>query len=603
MMRKILTPTLAAAFLAAVGTAIAQPTVAWTSDTTLGGESRSTAWSPDGTQVVVGTAFFQGTVRAYNASTGLQTWSYMFPFANDRIKDFQYSPDGTILYIYLRAQGANPGGVNNRVARLNPTNGTPIGTDWVPNPSLTSAFTNLGGISLNGDGTRLAFSQVGNRVLTIFDTSDGSVVAETANLPGTGTAALSWDPTGPRIAVLTQGSAPDRGVHIYTLSGSALTLTGSSPDFGANPTWVRWAPNGSFIAVRGSNNISIVDPNNITGPITTLVSGITFTFNAMIAVSNDSSKIATAFGASGMGVYDASDGSVIGTITGLGGLRPVAFNPAGDSVVTANSSGTTYRIDGFGPPAPEVGGTIFWEGPNSGPLPRLMVAWRTNEGSVVVPTVVIDVAPVNWQVRTVGPLVDGDTDSLVWQNTDLGFSIPGLIAYWNLDTDGTPTPGGTGGAPPSIDWEIRAFRDLSDNGISDVLWVNTANDLVAIWYRDEDGNVAGTATVGTVPTGWSLVTAGTENRIFFQNDSTSLVAYWSLDAAGVVTGTTTVGVPGPDWILEGFGQFDASSALLFRNTSSNLLAYWDIDSAGVVTGTGTLGEAPAGWFILGVGRL
>jgi hypothetical protein len=68
----------------------------------------------------------------------------------------------------------------------------------------------------------------------------------------------------------------------------------------------------------GSNNISIVDPNNITGPITTLVSGITFTFNAMVAVSNDSSKIATAFG-SNVGVYDASDGSVIGTIGGLGG--------------------------------------------------------------------------------------------------------------------------------------------------------------------------------------------------------------------------------------------------------------------------------------------
>jgi hypothetical protein len=543
-------------------------------------------------------------VRAYNASTGLQTWSYVFPFANDRIKDFQYSPDGSILYIYIRAQGANPGGVNNRVARLNPADGTPIGTDWVPNPSLTSPFTNLGGISLNSDGTRLAFSQVGNRVLTVFDTSDGSVVAEIANLPGTGTAALSWDPTGPRIAVLTQGSAPDRAVHIYTLSGNTLTLTGSSPDFGANPTWVRWAPNGSFIAVRGASNISIVDPNNITAPITTLVSGIPFTFNAMIAVSNDSSKIATTFGASGMGVYDASDGSVIGTITGLGGLRPIAFNPAGDSVVTANSSGTTYRIDGFGPPAPAVGGTIFWEGPNQGQLPRLMVGWRTQNGNVVLPTVVIDVAPANWQVRAVGSLVPGPTDSLIWQNTDPGFSIPGLIAYWNLDTNGTPSPGGTGGAPPSINWHVKAFRDLNGDGVSDVLWLNTVTDLIAIWYRDSGGNVTGTASVDFVPSGWQLVTAGTDNRLFFQNTSTTQVAYWTLNNTGAVTGTTSVGIPGSGWSLQGFGAFNTGDpALLFLNTGSNQLAYWQINASGTVTGTGTLGEAPAGWFIIGVGTL
>ncbi|MFN7172001.1 MAG: WD40 repeat domain-containing protein [Fimbriimonadaceae bacterium] len=591
-----------AGLLATAGSA--QPTLAWTGSTSIGSNARSIAWSPNGMQIVTARAISVKVVHAYNAGTGVQEWTYEFPLANDRVNDFAYSPDSSILYCFVRANSNNPpDGINNRVGRLNPTTGLPIGPDWVPSPSANSTGSTFGGVSLNAAGTRLAFAQIGNRVLTVYDTSDGSVIAQKDDLPGANTTNVSMSPSGSQLVVGTTGTDPLRAVHIYNVAPGSITLVGSSPDLGINPLWVEWAPNGSFIAARTATQIFKFDPNNITAPPVELVSGLTSNFNGMLAISPDSTKIGMTLNNSGVGVYSATDGSVIGTLDGLGITRPIAFSPDGSSVATANGTGSVFRVDGFGAATPTIGGSIFWEGPNSGPLPRLMVAWRTDNGNVVLPTVVIDVAPVNWQVRTVGELVPGPTDSLVWQNTDPGFSIPGLIAYWNLDTSGTPLPGGTGGAPPSIDWQVRAFQDLNGDGVSDILWLNTATDLVAIWYRNAMGDVIGTAVVGNVPSGWELVTAGTDNRLFFQNTTSTLVGYWTIDSMGGITGTTTVGEPGAGWVLEGFGRFNVEPALLFRNTGSNLLAYWDISASGSVIGTGTLGEAPAGWSVLGVGRL
>jgi hypothetical protein len=604
-MKRRLVPIVAGLAALTLASSALSQTQAWQSSTNIGsGDARSIAWSPNGNQIVVARAISVAVVHSYNAATGVAEWTYTFPFTNDRVNDFAYSPDGQVLYCFIRANAANPGNVNNRVARLDPSTGSPIGTDWIPSPSGNSTSSNLGGISLNADGTRLAFAQIGNRVLTIYDTSNGSVIAQTDTLPGTGTTNVSMNPAGTQVVVCTTGSAPDRAARLYSISPGNLTLLGSSPDFGASPSWVRWAPNGSYIAVRGNTNILKLDPNNITATPQVLVSGLTSTTTGMLAISNDSTKIGVTLGVSGLGVYNASDGSVIGTFTGIGTLRPIAFSPDGSSVVTCNNTGFSFRIDGFGPPAPAVGGTIFWEGPDEGQLPRLMVGWRTQNGNVVLPTVVIHVAPATWQVRAVGSLVPGPTDSLIWQNTDPNFSIPGLVAYWNLDTNGTPSPGGTGGAPNSINWHVKAFHDLNGDGVSDVLWLNTVTDLIAIWYRDSGGNVTGTVAVDIVPSGWQLVTAGTGNRLFFQNTSTTQVAYWTLNNTGAITGTTFVGIPGSGWSLQGFGAFNTGDpALLFLNTGSNQLAYWQINASGNVTGTGTLDEAPPGWSIIGVGRL
>lgn len=256
-----------------------------------------------------------------------------------------------------------------------------------------------------------------------------------------------------------------------------------------------------------------------------------------------------------------------------------------------------------------LGNSIYWEGPNSGPLPRLMVIWNIQNGAVVLPSIVIDVAPADWQVRTVGDITGSGPSDLIWQNTNPGFSIPGLIAYWGVEPNGTPFPAGTGGAPPSFDWQIRGFSDMNGNGIPDFTWLNVVTGQIAIWFRDSSGTVTSTTLVGIRPPGWRLAVASQSfifggGQIWFQNSSTGAVTYWQLAPSGAVEGSISVGNPGLQWELSGAGTFSNNAfGLLFRNTSSNQLAYWNVAWPGDVLSTGTLGSAPTGWKIIGVGNL
>jgi hypothetical protein len=237
-----------------------------------------------------------------------------------------------------------------------------------------------------------------------------------------------------------------------------------------------------------------------------------------------------------------------------------------------------------------------------------MVAWQIKNNSVVLPIVVIDVAPADWQVRALGKKQLDQPSSLIWQNTNPSFSIPGLIAFWNIDPSGTPSPGGTGGAPPNFNWQISAFTDLDGNQTDDVLWINTATNEIAIWYRDGSGNVYSTVVVGIKPAGFRLATGvdtlGTgSGQLWFQNISTGAVYVWFLNTSGGIVSSELVGSPGPDWELSGVGRFTSNlPSLLFRNTFTNQVATWELARTLIVR-SATIGVAPAGWKIIGVGNL
>ncbi|MFN7172811.1 MAG: hypothetical protein ACK4P3_08535 [Fimbriimonadaceae bacterium] len=566
----------------------------------LQGSPRSIGISPNGQWLVSAPIAVFNNARVFNTSLGVVASVIEFPNGEDRGNDFAFSPDSNTLYIQTRPwQGAE---LLARVTRWNPATGASAGSDFLPAASGTDPENFNGGISVSPDGELLAFLNGFNRVLTIFNTSDGSIYSQSAPLPGTSVTNVRFTPDGNSLILATRGPDGNNAIRRVPVTPSVLIVAETAELPSGIPSWLAVAPNGQFAIVRTQTQLVRFELSNLNAPPSVLGGNFALSSDSgFVDISPDSSMVVSAASITGIAVRNTLTGANITISEDYGTVIPVRFSPTGSQLGFVNSNGGVYYAS-MGSHS-GIGGTIFWEGPNSGPLPRLMVGWRTSAGSVVLPTVVIDAAPADWQVRTVGTLVPGTTDSLVWQNTDPNFSIPGLVAYWNLASSGAPWPGGTGGAPPSIDWQVRAFRDLNGDGVSDILWFNTATDQVAIWYRNAGGNVIGTAVVGGIPAGWQLVTAGTENRLFFQNTDSSLVAYWTLDNAGAVTGTATVGLPGAEWVLQGFGRFNIEPALLFRNTNSNQLAYWDISPSGSVIGTGTLGEAPAGWFILGVGRL
>ncbi|MFN7171917.1 MAG: WD40 repeat domain-containing protein [Fimbriimonadaceae bacterium] len=577
----------------------------YTSSNTGVGAFRAMSVSPDGTRAAIGN-ISNDTVKMLDVATGSLIWQALMPDIRDRVRDLDFSSNGSEIAVALSTVLTE---VNARVIRISAADGSVIGTPY--NPPVPQTILNS--VQYSPDGTLLLAASQTEKEAYVWNVATGALFS-TALAPGETATAMScarFSPDGTRIAASYTGSASAyRGVRVFQLASGSSTLLGSAPDTGANITWLAWSPDGDKIAasrtvLSSQGLIYIYDPATIgTGPSQTFT-GHTSTVN-YVAWYPDSTKLASAAGVIGNAIiiWDADNGMALQTYGGFA-QSGQAVAVTGEFIFMCGTGSETAAWPNPYPFASADNDTIFWEGPNSGPLPRLMVAWRAPDGIVTLPVVVIDVVPAGWNPQTVGFNANSSESSIAFQRAS-----DGLVAFWDLDSSGAPTPGGVLGAPPTIDWVVVGMANVDGVGQDDVLWFNVANDSLAIWFRDASGDVTGTAIVGTAPANWSVVGAGEISAslgtsIVWQNDTTSQIVTWNLDTSGGLISTTSVGVPGTDWVCVGLGNFDANSnaSLLFRNGSNNLLAVWNLDENGTVISTGTIAEAPAGWRIFGIGRL
>ncbi|MFN7171525.1 MAG: hypothetical protein ACK4P3_01885 [Fimbriimonadaceae bacterium] len=276
----------------------------------------------------------------------------------------------------------------------------------------------------------------------------------------------------------------------------------------------------------------------------------------------------------------------------------VAFGTGNLGVVNAPSNNGT------------MGNGIIFQGMPGGPNPGLLVLWRVNDGAVSLPAVTIDYAPADWALRSVSQVDNFGLDDLVWQNTDPGYAIPGLVAFWTLDPNGAPVAAGIAGAPSSFDWQIAGITDLDGDQISDLIWVNHSTGQVAAWRRGNQREISSLVLGGFVPAGFevrSIAQLTTAHRpyLFAQNLSSGAVVAYPMNEVGQLLEPVNFGSLPTGQRLVGLGTYSDNqpSMLVFDLNSRNLLVQRVNASGNWIGNAQLLANLPAGWMPVGTGRL
>ncbi len=190
---------------------------------------------------------------------------------------------------------------------------------------------------------------------------------------------------------------------------------------------------------------------------------------------------------------------------------------------------------------------------------------------------------------------NGDSKSdLLWRDAD------GTLAIWQMD--GLTIAGGASLGVVPTSWSVLdGHGDYNGDGKSDILW-RDADGTVVIWQMDGLAIAAG-ASFGVVPTSWSVLDGhadynGDGKSDLLWRDADGTVAIWQMDGLAIAGGASLGVVPTSWSMLDGHGDFngDGKSDLLWRDADGTV-AIWQMDGLAIAGGA-LLGVVPTSWSVL-----
>ena len=183
----------------------------------------------------------------------------------------------------------------------------------------------------------------------------------------------------------------------------------------------------------------------------------------------------------------------------------------------------------------------------------------------------MDVLGYNRATATVRDFNDDGISDLLWVN-----SSTGLVTEWDMNSGQVLSSGSLGG---DSNWSVIGTGDFNGDGMSDLLWRNSSGNVV-LWEMNDRTTIGGGFIGGDLS--WSIIGTGDFNGdgrtdILWRNNSNGNVVEWDMN------GTTAIsaGYVGGDLInsIAGTGDYngDGMTDILWRNSNTGAVTEWDMN--------------------------